>query len=144
MNVISLNKIGALKVIVGISLLLFSLTIILTSCNKYTTPKKTERIIQKDSWQINAFVLDGISITESFVDKPMTFEEDGTIFIKGILGSSGNWSTGLNKNPAILYLSSFADDPFFALNNDWEVVSLSKKSMELESNGNQITFVKVE
>jgi len=116
----------------------------LTSCKKYTTSKRTERIIQKDSWSISNFVFNGISLTESFADKPMTFEEDGAILIKGIEGVSGHWSTGLNKKPVILYLSSFNGDGLFALNNDWEVASLSNKKIQLESDDSQITFTKVE
>lgn len=124
--------------------LMFGLLLAFSSCKKYTTPRKTERIIQKDSWQINSFFLSEQYLGDLFEDKGMTFEEDGTVLVKGEEDIAGQWSVGLNKNPANLFLSNFNGEPLFFLNNDWEVTSLTKKSFTLESDGNTIVFNKIE
>ena len=144
MNVTNILNLNMRKSIFAFSFLLITLTLFSVSCKKYTTPKKTERIIQKDSWSVATFIFGDSLITNQFTDMPMTFESDGAVFIKGVTGASGHWSTGINKNPTVLYLSSFNGNPLFALNNDWEVVSVSKKRVELESDGNVVTLVKIE
>jgi len=144
MNGLYIKNINVLRCVSPLSFLLVVLLLFSVSCKKYVTPKKTERIIQKDSWSINRFVLNDSIITDQFADMPMTFESDGAVFVKGIVGTSGNWSTGINKKPTILFLNSFNGDNLFALNNDWEVLSVSNKRIELQSDGNSVTLVKFE
>lgn len=140
MNVFKLNTYKVYKSVFLYTILSAVLIFSTFSCKKHTTPNRTERIIEKESWNITSFLLDDVYITSQFTGMPMTFDPSGAVYVKGISGSSGQWSTGANKNPAILYMNSFNGDPLFALNNDWEVTSLTKKVIELESDGNQITL----
>lgn len=120
----------------------FLLIIITVSCSKYITPNKTERIIQKDRWSITSYILDDVSVPSQQLSIPMMFDENGLVFANGGGTLLGHWSTGLNKNPTVLYLKSFPVLLSF-LNNDWEIISISKKKIELESGGSLITLVRV-
>ena len=121
---------------------------VLFSCEKYVTPNKVIKKISVDSWQITQFVFQDTTITNEFMNVQFGFGEDGPIVVIGQQGVSGNWSVGENKEPTVLYISSFLQDPFFKLNDDWTVTTCSKSTIRLESeNGsftNQITLQKVE
>lgn len=114
------------------------------SCKKYTTPKKVARVIVVDSWTIQSFFFEGLSITNDFSEHVYAFDENNTVQAKGIVGSVGTWTVGLNKNPATLYLSNFFGYPMSTLNDDWTVDSCSKEEIKLSSGENSVVLKKVD
>lgn len=134
------------RLYVGLAIL--GATTFLFSCEKYVTPNKVTKKISVDSWQITQFVFQDTTITNEFQNVQFGFGEDGPIVVFGQQGVSGNWSVGENKEPTVLYISSFLQDPFFKLNDDWTVTTCSKSTIRLESeNGsftNKVTLEKVE
>lgn len=121
---------------------------ILLSCDKYVTPSKVERKITKDSWYISSFVFLDSTITADFTGKYFGFGEEGEIIIQSDLVNKGNWAVGLDKDPTILYIGGFSNDPFNKLNDDWEVTSCSDDKFSLRSeNGafvNELVFNKLD
>lgn len=148
---VSIKKKSVKRILLMSSIfLLFALFIPLSSCEKRVTPNKLSRIITKDSWRITSFSFNGDNIASSFTDKTFGFEgkKEGSLTVLPFTGLKGSWSSGLNKKPTILYISSFVDAPYFYLNDDWTVVTCSKKTITLESVvgsvTNKITLTKVE
>lgn len=124
------------------------MTIGLSGCQNYVTPKKVDRIISKDGWKITNFNFEGQDVTSEFNGKIFGFGESGSITVLPFTGVTGKWNTGLNKKPTILYIQGFIDAPYFYLNDDWEVVECSKSTFKLESSSgsylNKVTFKKDE
>ncbi len=106
------------------------------ACAKYTTPKKVSRKIIDGSWKITALTSGGQSIIESFQEYSFSFTEDGTMLLKGStpITAKGSWDLGLNKNPAILYLSFPPVGGLEYLSDDWQVTEMTSKKMALKSN----------
>jgi hypothetical protein len=120
----------------------------LNSCEKRVSPNKVERIITKDSWQITAFLYEDQNIEGSYSAITLGFGESGSLSLLPSTGVTGNWELGLGKKPTLLYLSGFFDPAYSLFNDDWTVVTCSKKTIRLESESgaflNQITLTKVE
>jgi hypothetical protein len=86
------------------ALLLFAVA----GCTKYTTPRKVSKRIVDGSWTITSFTIDGESVASQYAGYTFGFGESGSVIVKASaigLSESGSWELGLNKNPAILYLS---------------------------------------
>jgi hypothetical protein len=117
-------------------------------CSKYTTPKKVERKIVDGSWTMTNFTLDGESIIDNYTGYTFGFGEGGGVIVKGpSFTSNGSWEMGLNKNPAILYLSFLPEGGLEFLADDWQVVEMRKNLMKLKRNGDtgstaNVTFKK--
>lgn len=120
----------------------------LNGCSKYTTPKKVERKIVDGSWTLSNFTIDGESVIENYAGYSFAFTEGGGVLVKGpSFTSSGAWEMGLNKNPAILYLSFSPEGGLEYLADDWQVVEMRKNLMKLKRNGDtgstaNVTFKK--
>lgn len=120
----------------------------LNGCTKYTTPKKVERLLIDGSWTMTNFIIDGESVIDNYQGYSFAFTESGGILVKGpSFSSSGSWKTGLNKNPAILYLSFAPEGGLEFLADDWQVTEMKKGSMKLKRNGDtgstgNVTFKK--
>ncbi len=129
---------------------LFVLSLVGTfgACKKYTTPRRVEKIISVDSWTVKRFLSNGEVITSEFEGKSFGFGESKNIVVSEDENATGQWGTGLNKNPATLYITGFSYEPYTLLNDDWSVVSCSKKEFVLEAdNGSlqsSVTFIKKE
>lgn len=140
---ITISKTFLLSLILGAFLLTG-----LNSCEKRVPPNKVERIIAKDSWQITFFLYEDQNIEGSYSAVTLGFGESGSLTILPSTGVTGSWEMGLGKKPTLLYLSGFFDPVYFKFNDDWTVVSCSKKIIRLESQSgaflNQITLTKVE
>lgn len=115
---------------------LVMLILVAVSCTKYTTPKKVERRLPTGTWKITSFTIGGLSAVEDYKTHTFAFSESGGIAVKAELGfaASGSWSTGLNKNPAILYLSFPPVGGLEYLADDWQVVELQKNLIKLKRN----------
>lgn len=127
---------------------LFILLFLVYSCESYVTPNKVERILPKDTWRITTFSFGGVSLSDSLDNVTLGFGESGSITaFPTSSGETGSWSVSSGKKPTILYISGFFAEPYFFLNDDWEVTECSKDRMRLISdNGatsNSMTLVKV-
>lgn len=128
----------------GLLMLLF----IMSGCETYVTPKKVERIIPKDNWRVTTFSFAGQDLSDEFEDIILVFGESGSITtFPTSSGETGVWSVSSDKKPTLLYISGFVVQPYFFLNDDWEVTECSKTRIRLKSdNGstsNSMTLVKV-
>lgn len=109
----------------------------LSGCTKYTTPSKVSRRIVNDSWTIQSFTIDGQSVTSNYSGYTFSFADDGGISVKAIaagFSATGAWEMGLDKNPAILYLSFAPGGGLEYLADDWQVVEMQKSLMRLKRN----------
>lgn len=106
-----------------------------SSCEKYSSPKKVERHIVKGSWKLSSAFIDNNDVTSVYANYSFTFSEAGKIDVLGEPTISGNWSTGIEKNPTTLNLTLTPFDPFFHLNADWTVTTCTKDRMTLELAG---------
>lgn len=113
------------------------LLIVGNSCSKYTTPRKVERLIVDGSWTLTSFTVDGESVLENYSGYTFGFGEEGGAVVRGPgnFTSSGSWEVGLNKDPAILYLSFQPEGGLEFLADDWQVVEIKKDLMRLKRNG---------
>ncbi len=115
-------------------IILFCAFLLFAGCTKYTTPKKVERRITKGTWKISSFSVDGESVATFYEDYKFAFGESGNIKVSGGLSATGSWELGLNKNPAILYLSFPPVGGLEYLADDWKVTDMQKDLMRLERN----------
>jgi hypothetical protein len=123
--------------------------VLLLGCGKRTTPHKVERILEKDTWKITEFINNGSNTTLNYLDYIFTFQESGTVRVTGSMGyqSSGSWSVGENKNPAILYLVFPFEGELQYMSDDWQVTKISRNECDLtrndHNNSDRIHFVKL-
>jgi hypothetical protein len=115
-------------IIVVCAMLLF------VGCSKYTTPRKVEKRITKGSWTITTFTIEGESVVLNYALSTFTFGDGGDISVNGGIEANGHWEVGLNKNPAILYLSFPPVGGLEYLADDWQVVEMKKDLMRLKRN----------
>ncbi len=113
------------------------LLIVSNSCSKYTTPRKVERLLVDGSWTLTAFTIDGESVLDVYQGYSFGFGEEGgaVVRVSGSFASSGSWEVGLDKNPAILYLSFPPVAGLEYLADDWQVVEIKKDLLRLKRNG---------
>lgn len=104
-------------------------------CEKYSSPNKVERIIVDGRWKFTNAFIDNVNVTTVFEPYSFSFAEDGNITVHGDATITGNWSTGIEKNPTTLDLTLTPFAPFYDLNADWTVTSCKKDRMTLELDG---------
>jgi hypothetical protein len=114
--------------IMACTLLLF------VGCSKYTTPRKVEKRISEGTWRIATFTINGNSVSGQYADCTFAFGEGGGVSVKGAISAAGAWEVGLNKNPAILYLSFPPVGGLEYLADDWQVTEMQKNLMRLKRN----------
>lgn len=116
--------------LVAFTLLLF------TGCTKYTTPRKVEKRIVEGTWKITTFTVEGNSVVSQYSNYTFTFGEGGGVSVRssGSSIAAGSWEVGLNKNPAILYLSFPPVGGLEYLADDWQVTEMKKDRMRLKVN----------
>jgi hypothetical protein len=114
--------------VMACALLLFA------GCSKYTTPRKVEKRITEGTWKITAFTIEGNSVVDMYTDYTFAFSESGGVSVKGGISASGAWEVGLNRNPAILYLSFPPTGGLEYLADDWQVAEMQKNMMRLKRN----------
>ena len=108
--------------------------LLFAGCTKYTTPRKVEKRISKGTWKISSFTVDGLSVAADYQFYTFSFAEDGDISVGGGISASGSWELGLNRNPAILYLSFPPVGGLEYLADDWQVTDMQRDLMRLERN----------
>lgn len=115
-----------------IVLVLFGAT---SSCEKYSSPNKVERFIVNGSWKLTSAFIDNVEVTAVYANYSFTFSKEGEIDVIGEPTISGNWTTGIEKNPTTLNLTLTPFAPFYDLNADWTVTTCKKDRMTLELAG---------
>ncbi len=106
-----------------------------SGCEKYSSPNKVERHIVNGSWRLSSAFIDNVDVTSTYENYSFVFSQSGDIDVIGDETISGNWSTGIEKNPATLSLTLTPFDPFYHLNADWTVTTCKKDRMTLELRG---------
>ena len=106
-----------------------------SGCEKYSSPNKVERHIVNGSWRLSSAFIDNVDVTSDYENYSFTFSQAGDVDVIGDETISGNWSTGIEKNPATLSLTLTPFDPFYHLNADWTVTTCKKDRMTLELRG---------
>ena len=106
-----------------------------SGCEKYSSPNKVERHIVNGSWYLSSAFIDNNNVTDVYANYSFTFSKDGKIDVIGEPTISGNWRTGIEKNPTTLNLTLTPFDPFYHLNADWTVTTCKKDRMTLELAG---------
>jgi hypothetical protein len=120
-------------------LMLFGLTT--TSCEKYSSPNKVKRHIVDGRWKLTSAFIDNVSMTGVFDPYSFSFSENGDVTVHGDATITGNWSTGIEKNPTTLSLTLTPFAPFYHLNADWTVTTCKHDRMTLELDGAGATDV---
>jgi hypothetical protein len=127
-------------------LFLFVLLMSITSCKKFVTTNKVNRVLQLDSWRISGFVHQDNNLTDSFNGVTFVFGESSKL--SSSEGLDGKWTVNDTK-PTKLYLSGYyqGDGIFFYLVDDWLVKECSKNEVVLTAESgsftNQITFRRI-
>jgi len=106
-----------------------------SSCEKYSSPNKVERLIVDGTWKLSSAFIDNNEVTADYVNYSFNFSADGEIDVIGEPTISGIWTTGIEKNPTTLNLTLTPFDPFYHLNADWTVTTCKKDRMTLELAG---------
>ncbi len=120
-------------------LILFVSTV--TSCEKYSSPNKVERHIVDGRWKLTSVFIDNANMTGVYDPYSFSFAENGDITVHGDATITGNWSTGIEKNPTTLDLTLTPFAPFYHLNADWTVTTCKHDRMTLELDGASSTDV---
>lgn len=110
-------------------------------CEKYSSPNKVERIIVNGRWKFTSAFIDNANVTTVYAPYSFTFSQEGKITVIGDATITGNWSTGIEKNPTTLDLTLTPFAPFYDLNADWTVTTCKKDRMTLELVGAASTDV---
>jgi len=121
--------------------------LLVAGCTKYTTPRKVERRITEGTWTISSFTIDGVSVAANYQGYNFSFSETHNVKVGGSFSASGSWELGLNKNPAILYLSFPPVGGLEYLADDWQVTEMARNRMTLQRNddsgaGGKLVFKK--
>lgn len=103
-------------------------------CAKKTNPGKVNRKLTEGKWIITEFVDNNVSIIKKYTGVSLSFATEGTVLTTSEAESSGTWSVGSAKNPAILYMTFSDVDSLHVLTDDWQVTSLTKKECILKRN----------
>ena len=106
-----------------------------TGCEKYSSPNKVKRHIVNGTWRLSSAFIDNADVTSDYENYSFTFSQAGDIDVIGEETISGNWSVGIERNPATLSLTLTPFDPFYHLNADWTVTTCKKDRMTLELRG---------
>jgi uncharacterized membrane protein len=111
------------------------------SCEKYSSPNKVKRIIVEGRWKFTNAFIDNVNVTNVYEPYSFSFAENGNITVHGDATITGNWSTGIEKNPTTLNLTLTPFAPFYDLNADWTVTTCKNDRMTLELDGATATDV---
>lgn len=114
--------------------LLLAANIGLLSCKKRVTPKKVEKFITLDKWEITSIVIAGEQHRDEFSQYEFSFNPNGTISVYDLLNYEGNWVFGETKRPTVLYFTFPAADPFNHLVGDWKVNFVADSTLEMTGN----------
>lgn len=106
------------------------------SCAKHTTPRKVNRILTKGKWQIINFVDNDKDLMKSYKNVSLSFGENGDVLSTSKNGVVGEWYTGSNKTPAVIYIKFPENDSMNVISDDWAVHKLSTKECILKRNLN--------
>ncbi len=107
------------------------------ACSK-TSPKKVEKTITDGSWKITLFMEDNEDETYYFNGFVFTFKSDNTVSaVNGSTTINGTWklekeSDDDNPKHTELILNFPVQNNFDELNDDWHVIKLESKRIELE------------
>lgn len=118
--------------------------LLFVGCAKYTTPHRVEKRIVNGTWKISIFTIEGTSVADQYATYTFAFSDSKSISVNGGITASGSWEVGLNKHPAILYLSFPPVGGLEYLADDWQVTEMQKDLMRLklnDSNGSNSTLV---
>ncbi len=122
----------------GLFIVLF---VLISSCEKYSSPNKVERHIVNGTWKLTSVFIDNDDNKSVFADYAFAFSKDGRIDVIGEPTISGTWTTGIEKNPTTLELTLTPFSPFYNLNADWTVTTCKNNRMTLELYGAASTDV---
>lgn len=111
------------------------LVLLNSSCEKYSSPNKVERHIIKGNWKLTSAFIDNNDITNIYANYSFSFNKAGDITVLGEPTITGNWKTGIEKNPTTLDLTLTPFTPFHHLNADWTVTTCKNDRMTLELAG---------
>lgn len=121
-------------------------TLMLTGCEKYVRPNKVERIVEDNKWSVSNCIVNGVNY--EFLNTEFHFREAGYIAVSATDTLNGKWTVGLNKKPTTLYISSFLYDPYFVLNDSWEVLTAAKNRLTMRAEHgnvvNSLTLIRIE
>lgn len=122
--------------------------LLIAGCSKYTTPRKVERHLTNGTWKISTFSVDGNTLTNVYTAYTFAFGEKGNVKVKGGFNAKGSWELGLDRNPAVLYLSFPPAGNLEYIADDWEVKKIKKDKMELKrvdnTHNSTLVFIKIE
>lgn len=133
-----------LTVLIGLSSALVT-----SSCEKYVTHNKAERILMRDTWRVQSCVINNNEEATLFLGKSLKFDESDRLLVNNA-GSDvhGKWVVGLNRKPCHLYIDAMQNIPYSYLNDDWEILTNARSTVTLQSvNGsvtNTMTLTRIE
>ncbi|MFN5416944.1 MAG: hypothetical protein ACK5B9_07820 [Flavobacteriia bacterium] len=114
-------------------IILLSLILILFACGKYTTPNKVNRKLDNGTWNIQEFIDNDKSLMKKYAGVTISFGENGTVATTSENAASGTWSSGTDKNPALIYLNFPTElDSMHVFSDDWIVYKLTSKECVLK------------
>mgnify|MGYP006162916129 CR=1 FL=1 len=125
---------------------------VLTACKKSKKQQKEiEKSIQEGNWKVTKYVDSGEDETYHFNGYTFTFDGSGTITAtNGSFSNSGTWSIQTDDSNDDLDFNIFfsnISNNFDELNDDWDILSNSKTTIELidrddDGNHDYLTFEK--
>ena len=125
---------------------LFALVLLLVGCEKHVTPGKVERKLNNENWIISEFYYQDSALSVLFYGDDFAFKKDESVGVVGEYELTGHWSVGLDKDPTLLYIESFMEEPYVKLNDDCEVITCTSSQIECRSEDglyiNRLTLMK--
>lgn len=139
-------------------ILLLLAVVVFASCSSdddagdvYTSEfEQIKTTLPQGKWEVSTFIdgqEDKTSTFESFV---FTFNEDGTVEAKtDLFTEGGTWAYDNTSNSSEKLILQFGEmNPFDAINDDWDIVSVSNSKVELSDDDENedvelLTFVKL-
>lgn len=101
--------------------------------------KEVENLALTGSWEITSLVDSGEDETDDFAGFIFTFNEDGTVdATNGVVNYSGSWDVKKNSSDdddeSALEFELYFDltNEFEELNDDWDILSFTSDTIELE------------
>lgn len=131
-----MRRVGILMV--GLVMLIFT-GIALSSCEKWVTPKRVERILKRDSWKATEFMYMDTNITAVFASVTIGFGDENSMTFLNSGGVKGEWSVSSGKKPTIVYITNILDDPYTKFADNWEVNTCSKNKVTMSADHGSFT-----
>jgi len=129
----------------NLSLIIFTLLLIMISCSKEETnnmpenPAEVANTITTGTWKISYFWDTDHEETQHFNGYSFTFENSGTLVAtNGMTNITGSWSTGTDDSQIKLNIIFTSPADFEELSDDWHVLERTENKIRLEdvSGGN--------